>query len=157
LQSGLSGKAQATIESSAEFYRSSLADRCLVRGKIYDSVLFPGVEVGKNSEIRGCVILPDVRIGDNVKLARTMIDVPNELPQNVKVQIADGVKIGNVKSRADNKDHPEALVDGFTYIGAGTLIPRGVTIGGGCYLAAATPKSFFSRNKNVAEGRSIEK
>jgi len=155
LQSGLSGKAQATIESTASFYRSSLADRCVVRGNIHDSVLFPGVEIGKNTEVRDSVILPGVRIGDNVRIARCMIDAAGDLPQNVKVQIADGVRIGNAKSRLENRDHAAALNDGFTFIGGGTVIPRGVTIGAGCHVGAGTPKTVFSRHKTLADGRSL--
>lgn len=155
LQSGLSDKAQATIESTASFYRSSLADRCVVRGKIYDSVLFPGVEIGKNTEVRDSVILPGVRIGDNARIARCMIDAAGELPQNVKVQIGDGVKIGNAKSRLENRDHAAALNDGFTFIGSGIVIPRGVAIGAGCYVGTGTPKTAFSRQKTLADGRSL--
>lgn len=157
LQSGISGKAQATIEGTASFYRSSLADRCVVRGNIYDSVLFPGVEVGKNSEVRDSVILPGVRIGDNVRIARCMVDTAVDLPQNIKVHIADGVKIGNQKSRAENREYPGVLHDGFTFIGSGTVIPKGVVIGGGCHVAPATPKPVFSRHKTLADGRSLAK
>jgi len=155
LQSGLSPRSQAVITRDAEFYRSSLADDCLVRGRIYDSVLFPGVEIGKHTEIRDSVILPGVKIGANARVIRSMIDSPGDLDEEVKLHIADGVRIGNAKSRAANRDFGKALGDGYSYVGSGTIIPKGVTISGGCYIAPGLGRTGFSRARAIGEGRSV--
>ncbi|MDR2733321.1 MAG: hypothetical protein LBC99_01605 [Spirochaetota bacterium] len=155
LQSGLSPRSQAVITKDAEFYRSSLADECLVRGRIYDSVLFPGVEIGKHTEVRDAVILPGVRIGANARIIRCMIDSPGELSDEVKLHIADGARIGNVKSRAENRDFGNALGDGYSYVGSGTIIPKGVSISGACYIAPGLGRTAFSRARVIGEGRSV--
>jgi ADP-glucose pyrophosphorylase len=155
LQTGLSPRAQAVIAPSAEFYRSTLADACHVRGRIYDSVLFPGVEIGKNTEIRDAVIFPGVKIGDNARISRCLVDSPLGLSQEIKLHIADGVRIGNIQSKADNRDHEKALGNGYSFVGSGTVIPRGVNIGGGCYIAPGLSRTSFSQAKNISDGRSI--
>jgi len=155
LQSGLSPRSQSLIASGAEFFRSSLADDCLVRGRIYDSVLFPGVEIGKNTEVRDAVILPGVRIGDNAKIARCMIDSPIGLSDEVKLHIADGARVGNARSQAENRELGKALGNGYSFVGSGALIPKGVSIGGGCYVAPGIGRASFSRSKNISDGRSI--
>ena len=157
LQSGLSPRAQAVIASDAEFYRSSLADACHVRGRIYNSVLFPGVEIGKNTEVRDAVIFPGVKIGDNARIARCLIDSPLGLDQEVKAHISDTVRVGNANSKAENRELGKALDDGYSFVGSGTIIPRGVNIGGGCYVAPGLGRTSFSRAKNISDGRSINR
>jgi len=157
LQSGLSPRAQAHIGPTSEFYRSTLADACHIRGRIYDSVLFPGVEIGKNTEVRDAVIFPGVRIGDNARISRCLVDSPIGLPQEVKLHIADGVRVGNVQSKADNRGHEKALGNGYSFIGSGTVIPRGVQIGGGCYISPGLSRSSFSQSKTISDGRSLIK
>jgi ADP-glucose pyrophosphorylase len=113
--------------------------------------------VGKNTEVRDAVILPGVKIGDNSRITRCLIDSADGLPQNVKQQISDGVKIGNAKSQADNKEIGKALGDGYSYVGSGTVIPKGISIGGGCYIAPGLDKASFARVKNITDGRSVVK
>jgi ADP-glucose pyrophosphorylase len=156
LQSGLGPRTQAVIARGAEFYRSSLADECVVRGRIYDSVLYPGVEIGKNTEVRDSVILPGVKIGANARINRCLIDSPLEFSEEVKLHVADGVRVGSARSTANNRDYGDALQEGYSYIGSGTISPKGVSINGACYIAPGLGKTAFSRSRVVGEGRSIQ-
>ena len=60
---------------------------CIIHGKVENSVLFYGVEVGKDSEITDSVIMPKVKIGKNVRIHRAII--------NEDIVIEDNTVIGS--------------------------------------------------------------
>ncbi|MFD2614208.1 glucose-1-phosphate adenylyltransferase [Paenibacillus gansuensis] len=61
------------IASTASVKRSLVNEGCTVYGNVDHSVLFYGVQVGDNSEIKDSVIMPNAKIGRNVKITRAII------------------------------------------------------------------------------------
>lgn len=61
--------------------KSVVADGCLIHGTVLHSTVGYRTVVGKGAEIKDCVILPDVTIGENVRLERVIVNkglsVPN--------------------------------------------------------------------------------
>ena len=61
------------IAPSAQIHRSLVNEGCSVFGEIDHSVLFYGVQVGEGSFIKDSVIMPNVRIGNNVKIYKAIV------------------------------------------------------------------------------------
>jgi glucose-1-phosphate adenylyltransferase len=61
------------IAPTAQIRRSLVNEGCSVFGEVDHSVLFYGVEVGEGSLIKDSVIMPNVRIGNNVKIYKSII------------------------------------------------------------------------------------
>lgn len=58
---------------TAKIRQSVINDGCYLDGEIYRSVIFYGVEVGKDCKITDSVIMPNVKIGSNVVIHRAII------------------------------------------------------------------------------------
>lgn len=61
------------IAASAKIKKSMINEGCIVFGEIEHSVLFYGVHVGEGSVIKDSVIMPNVKIGKNVSIYRSII------------------------------------------------------------------------------------
>ncbi|WP_029161609.1 glucose-1-phosphate adenylyltransferase [Clostridium scatologenes] len=61
------------IGNDVKVENSLISDGCVVLGDVLNSILFPGVYVGKNSRIINSVILPNVIVEDNVIVDRAII------------------------------------------------------------------------------------
>lgn len=85
------------ISPEAKVSDSIINEGCIVHGEINHSVLFFGVEVGEGSVITDSVIMPNVKIGKNVRIHRAIIDDGMVLP--------DGTQIG-----VDREDESEILL-----------------------------------------------
>ena len=51
-----------------------LADGCKIYGKVENSVLFRGVEVGEGAEIRSSIIMQGAKVGAGAKLEGVILD-----------------------------------------------------------------------------------
>ncbi|MFD1990670.1 glucose-1-phosphate adenylyltransferase [Paenibacillus nicotianae] len=85
------------ISPEAKVSDSIINEGCIVHGEVNHSVLFFGVEVGEGSVITDSVIMPNVKIGKNVRIHRAIIDDGMVLP--------DGTQIG-----VDREDESEILL-----------------------------------------------
>lgn len=61
------------VAPSAVIRRSLVNEGCCVFGEVDHSVLFYGVEIGENSLVKDSVIMPNVKIGSNVKIYKAII------------------------------------------------------------------------------------
>lgn len=75
------------IAPQASLKNCIINEGCIIHGKVEHSVLFYGVEVGKDSEITDSVIMPKVKIGKNVRIHRAII--------NEDIVIEDNAVIGS--------------------------------------------------------------
>ena len=155
LQSGVSERAQAVIDINGEMIFSMISDKCNVKGRVKGSMLFPGVQIGKGSEIIDSIILPGVVIGERVRIEKALIDISSGLPQNAKVNISDIVQIGRSKSVKNNDKYPDLLCNGYTFVSTNVFIPRGVSIGANCYISPNVGRNSFGRKKNISDGQII--
>jgi glucose-1-phosphate adenylyltransferase len=74
------------IAPTAVLKRSLVNEGCAVFGEVDHSVLFYGVQIGEGSVIRDSVIMPNVKIGNNVTIHKAIIG------ENTVVE--DGAQIG---------------------------------------------------------------
>ena len=104
----------------------AVTERCIIGegagiyGKVYGSVIGPGVIIGKDSVVRDSIIMQNTRIGDNVTINKSII------AENVK--IGDRVELG-IGEEAPNKLNESVYSFGLVTVGENSVIPSGVKVG----------------------------
>lgn len=114
------------IGSQAKIANSLVSNGCIIEGNVINSVLSPGVRVGKNSTVKDSVILNNVIISDNVEVHQAIIDK--------KVVIGRNSIIGYGTDLTPNKEKPSLLKSGITVIEKNAIIPNSVKIGKNCRI-----------------------
>ena len=99
------------VSSEATIHNSLVSNGCVIEGAVINSVLSPGVRVGKGAVIKDSVILNNVIIGDLVTVHRSIIDK--------KVIIGRNTYIGYGDDFTPNKAKPDLLRSGITVIEKG--------------------------------------
>lgn len=61
------------IGPEASVSNSLVVEGCVIYGKVENSVLFPGVYIGKNAKVKDSVLMPNVKIGDNVVVDKAIL------------------------------------------------------------------------------------
>ncbi len=77
------------IDERASVHNSILSPGCSVYGAVNNSVISCGVHIGKGSVLKDCVIMPNARIGNQVKLEKVIIGEGSI--------IHDGVSLGSTR------------------------------------------------------------
>ena len=114
------------IGSDASIQNSLVSNGCVVEGTVINSVLSPGVRVGKNSIIKDSVILNNVIIGENVSINRCILDK--------KVIVGRSTSIGFGDDLTPNLEKPDLLTSGITVVEKRTVIPNNLQIGRNCRI-----------------------
>ena len=114
------------IGSEASIQNSLISNGCVIEGTVVNSVLSPGVRVGKGTLIKDSVILNNVILGQNVTIHRSILDK--------KVIVGRGASIGHGNDMTPNKEKPDLLVSGITVIEKRTMIPSNIVIGRNCRI-----------------------
>jgi glucose-1-phosphate adenylyltransferase len=115
----------------------------VIEGEVVNSVISPGVYIGKNSIIRNSIILNDTIISDNVTVDNCIIDK--------HVTIGVNSIVGEGANDTPNKEKPEVLNCGITVAEKGAVIPSNVRIGRNVRIKE---KAEFKSNI-VANGETI--
>ncbi len=89
------------IGEGGEVTNSLIVEGCIVNGKIENSVLFQGVQVGKNTVIRDSVIMTNAKIGDNVVIEKAIVGSNAIIRKGCKIDL-DG-EIAVVASKEEVK------------------------------------------------------
>lgn len=78
---------------NAIIQNSLVVEGCSVFGKVQSSVLFPEVEVGKNSIIENSVIMANVKIGENVIIRKCIIGSHTIIEKNSIIGNSDDITV----------------------------------------------------------------
>lgn len=81
------------IGEGAKIKNSLIVEGCVVNGEIENSVLFQGVQVGKNSVIRDSVIMTNAKIGDNVIIEKAIVGSNAIVRKDCKIGLEDEIAI----------------------------------------------------------------
>lgn len=117
------------ISDTAKIQNSLIADGCNVEGELEFSILFSGVEVGKNAVINSSIIMPGAVIEEGAKVQFAIVAENAVIGKNAVV----GGSPESVKNRDDW---------GITVIGANTNI---------CEGAVVPPKTMTDESSEVTE------
>jgi glucose-1-phosphate adenylyltransferase len=134
----------AKIGSGAIIQNSLISNGCVIEGTVINSVISPGVRVGKNTIIKDSVILNDVIISHDVKITQCIIDK--------KSVIGHASEIGYGQDLTPNKEFPQLLHSGITVVEKNTVIPSQIRIGKNCRVF----KTATFDDKVVSSGLTIK-
>lgn len=81
------------IGENAKVTNSLVVEGCVVNGQIENSILFQGVQVGKNSVIRDSIIMTDAKIGDNVVIEKAIVGSGAIVRKDCKISLGDEIAI----------------------------------------------------------------
>lgn len=76
----------AQYVGESEVSHAIVADGSLIKGKVKDSVIFRNVKIEEGAELDGCIVLPNARIGRNVKLSNVIVDKGVKVDDGISVQ-----------------------------------------------------------------------
>lgn len=155
IQSKIKGENFAELGRGAKVSGSFISDYCYINGRVENSVIYPGVEVGEDAVIRDSIILPFVRIGAGSRIQRTIIDERTDLaPESNYLNIGENCRVGSEGDNLKNSDFPRSLFGGITLIGRDCRISN-ANIGGACYVAPGLGEEYFQKKKYLYDGYSV--
>ena len=135
------------VGENAKISTSLISNGCKIDGIVEESVLSPGVVVGKGSIVKHSVILNDVVIGDNCKIEDTIIDK--------NTVIGDNSVIGTGNDMTPNKDNPKVLSSGLNVIGKKLILPAGLVVERNVRIFSSTdPKEI--KVKHIPSGETLK-
>jgi carbonic anhydrase/acetyltransferase-like protein (isoleucine patch superfamily) len=149
--------AESHIAERGCIRNSWLASGVEVEGEVEDSIIFPNVHVGKNTRVSRSVILNGNRIGAGAEIQNSlMLPFSAELARTA-TNIGDTCSIGSRSSVMKNADFPDQIRDGLTVVGMNAELPAGLRIEAGACIEAGVPSSLLKRMKVVKRGTSVFK
>ena len=131
------------VGADASIKNSLISNGCIIEGTVINSVLSPGVRVGKHTIIEDSVILNHVIISDYVTIKKAIIDK--------KVVIGRHTSIGHGED-VPNIEKPDLLDSGITVIEKGAIIPSDTNIGKNCRIF----KSAVITQKEIPSGSTLK-
>ncbi|MEJ2052720.1 MAG: sugar phosphate nucleotidyltransferase [Calditrichaceae bacterium] len=105
------------IVSPAVISNSIISDHCEIEGRVFNSILFPGVRVAKKAEIRNSIIMNDCIIAPNSRVGNAI------LCNNVT--IGKNTIISSSKSYIQKFSRIDSDINGLIVIGENTSIKPG--------------------------------
>jgi len=131
------------VGGEASIQNSLVSNGSVIEGTVINSVLSPGVRVGKGSVVKDSVILNNVIIGDNVTIQKSILDK--------KVIVGRNTYIGYGNDLTPNQEKPDLLVSGITVIEKNAVIPSDMYIGKNCRIF----KTADFKEKEVKSGSTL--
>jgi len=131
------------IGSNASIQTSLVSNGCVIEGSVINSVLSPGVRVGKGSIVKDSIILNNVIIGENVTIQKSIIDKKAVIGRNSYIGYGDDL--------TPNIEKPDLLESGITVIEKRTMIPENVEIGRNCRVF----KTYDYKDKKIKSGSTL--
>lgn len=117
----------AEVGPTAHIRNSMICDGSRIYGSVSGSVISPGVVVPAGCTVVDSILLPDVHLGAQSHIERTIIDK--------QTRVGDGADIGRKHHGNVNQRFPELLNTGLTIIGMHSIIPAGARIGTNVLIA----------------------
>ncbi len=131
------------VGADATIKNSLISNGCVIEGTVINSVLSPGVRVGKHTVIKDSVILNHVIISDYVTIEKAIIDKKVVIGRHTT--IGDGDNIPNIEK-------PDLLTSGITVIEKSAVIPSDTNIGKNCRIF----KSAIFIDKHIPSGSTLK-
>ncbi|SHJ99939.1 glucose-1-phosphate adenylyltransferase [Desulforamulus aeronauticus] len=107
------------IAPTANIHKALINEGCFVYGKVDHSIIFSGVTIAKDAEVKDSVIMPNVKIGRQVKIEKAII--------GVEAIIEDHCQIGSPTEECltcQNSCSGITVIEGQTILEKGTIIKK---------------------------------
>lgn len=135
------------IARGATVTKALVSEGAEIYGEVYNSVIGPGVVIGKGTVVRDSIIMTGSVIGDGSEIDKSII------AENVTV--GERVRMGMGDER-ENVWKPNIYEGGLVTVAEGTTIPGDVTIGKNTAICGATTPEDYP-NGELASGENIIK
>ncbi|CDR30817.1 Glucose-1-phosphate adenylyltransferase [Acholeplasma oculi] len=119
-------KPPVKVFGDANIVDSLISNGCIIEGTVINSVLSPGVRIGKGSLVKDSIILNDTIISENVTIDNCIIDK--------HVVVGQRTHIGYGNDFTPNQEKPDVLSSGITVVEKSTIVPSDMRIGRNCRL-----------------------
>lgn len=107
---------------------SLISAGCLIEGEVSNSILSPGVRVGKNVRIRDSIILHDCILEEGATVDLAILDK--------RVRVGRGAVVGaGAEKDIANRLHPKHLYTGISLLGKEVEVPARAVIGRNCIVS----------------------
>ncbi len=136
------------IGDNAVIERALVSEGAEVYGEVYNSILGPGVVIGKGTVVRDSIIMAGTVIGDDCRVTKAIIAE--------SCTVGDRVVIGEGEEK-ENKWKPSVYTDGIVTIGEPSVIPSDVSIGKNTAISGPTtiedyPDGRLESGENIIKG-----
>jgi glucose-1-phosphate adenylyltransferase len=131
------------IGPNAHIKDALISNGCVIEGTVINSVLSPGVRVGKGAIVKDSVILSHTIISDGVEITKAIVDKRVIIGRHTKIGVFDNIP---------NEEKPDLLYSGITVIEKGTIIPHDIHIGKNCRVC----RSATFNQKTYTSGSTIQ-
>jgi len=140
-------RAPARFAKGSKVKNSLVSAGCVIHGEVENSVLGPGVMVGRGAVVRDSVLIDDCQVLDEAVVDLAIMDK--------RVNVGRGAVVGCGKGKnTANEAYPTHLYTGITLIGKDADIPEQACIGRNCIVAPSKKAADFPGLKILA-GSSI--
>ena len=110
------------VGEKAKIKNSTITQGCNIYGDIEHSVLFSHVSVGEGSKITDSVIMPDVKIGENVIINKAVIGSGAIIEDGSKIGVTEDMNNPYISAMCTNE---LVLIEGGAIVKKGVDIPKG--------------------------------
>ncbi len=143
---GAGDRPPTLLGSAASVANSLVASGCVIEGEVTQSILFPGVRVGRGALVRDSIVMQDTVVGDGSRVEYSIIDKECDL--------GAGAVIGAGTGTTANRMYPGHLDCGITVIGKGVVIPGKASVGKNCIIC---PRMNLTQRRplSVGDGETI--
>jgi glucose-1-phosphate adenylyltransferase len=126
----------AWLGPAASVSGSIVSRGCRIEGTVVDSVLSPGVVVGRRARVVRSVVMHDCAIGEDSVVANAILDKD--------VSIGAGTWLGREgASSGENRRYPTHLSGGISVVGKSTRVPPDLRIGTNVLIRTALAPDAF--------------
>jgi len=110
------------IGKDAILINSSIADGCIIDGKVENSILFPGVKISKGSYVFNSILMPGVFVAEDANVEYTIAATNSAIGQ--------GARVGDCRQLGiENKQCEITVIGESVSIGTGVEISAGASVG----------------------------
>ena len=135
------------IAGDAVTERCIIGEGCEIYGRVYGSVIGPGVKIAAGCEIRDSIIMSNTEIGENTIVNKSIIAENCKIGKNVELGIGEEI---------ENKLKKSVYSFGLVTIGENSVIPSDVKVGKNTAIFGETERKDYP-NGILEGGESIIK
>ncbi len=126
----------AKLAAQAEVSNSMLCNGSVVKGRVANSVLSPGVFVSAGAMVENSVIMNYTWIGPGAHVENAIVDK--------SVVIGAGAHVGTAEHCEPNQETPDRLHTGISVVGKAAFVPSGMRIGGNVLVGSNVDAEDFA-------------
>lgn len=135
------------LASQAEVSSSLLCNGSVIKGRVCNSVISPGVVVSAGAVVENSVLMNDTWVGPGAYVENAVIDK--------SVIVSAGARVGTAEECPPNRDTPDMLCSGVSVVGRNSFIPSRLQIGGNVLVGSNVDSENFPEGQEMLSGVTV--